>query len=156
RVAGRGRLRVATAGGIVAAAAGLRLPGDRAARCRRAPAVAHHELRVRAGEAVQRLLSRMPGAAGGSACPPGPAGARDGYPTDPAERARTPWDCRADRDVRPMTQNDPVLAGAGSNDTTTGSALRNAPIQPIAMPIWYGCEVPGADYGAIALRDGLE
>lgn len=34
--------------------------------------------------------------------------------------------------------------------------LRHAPIQPIAVPLWYGCEVPGADYGAIALRDGLE
>ena len=37
-----------------------------------------------------------------------------------------------------------------------GNALRTAPIQTIAVPLWYGCEVPGADYGAIALRDGLE
>lgn len=34
--------------------------------------------------------------------------------------------------------------------------LRTARIQPIAMPLWYGCEVPGTDHGAIALRDGLE
>lgn len=37
-----------------------------------------------------------------------------------------------------------------------GNALRTAPIQTIAVPLWYGCEVPGADEGAIALRDGLE
>jgi arginase len=55
-----------------------------------------------------------------------------------------------------MTAHDPVLKDANSPGYETGSALRNAPIQPIAMPIWYGCEVPGADYGAIALRDGLE
>lgn len=55
-----------------------------------------------------------------------------------------------------MTTNDPALIDASITDSTTGSALRNAPIQPIAMPLWYGCEVPGADYGAIALRDGLE
>lgn len=55
-----------------------------------------------------------------------------------------------------MTANDPVLKDASSPGNEAGSALRNAPIQPIAMPIWYGCEVPGADYGAIALRDGLE
>lgn len=34
--------------------------------------------------------------------------------------------------------------------------MRTARIQPIAMPIWYGCEVPGTESGAIALRDGLE
>ena len=34
--------------------------------------------------------------------------------------------------------------------------LRSGRIQPIAMPLWYGCEVPGTDHGAIALRDGLE
>jgi arginase len=34
--------------------------------------------------------------------------------------------------------------------------LRFGRIQPIAMPLWYGCEVPGTDHGAIALRDGLE
>ena len=34
--------------------------------------------------------------------------------------------------------------------------LRTARIQPIAVPLWYGCEVPGTDHGAIALRDGLE
>lgn len=34
--------------------------------------------------------------------------------------------------------------------------LRTARMQPIAMPLWYGCEVPGTDHGAIALRDGLE
>ncbi|MCA9834197.1 MAG: arginase [Thermomicrobiales bacterium] len=34
--------------------------------------------------------------------------------------------------------------------------LRTARMQPIAVPLWYGCEVPGTDHGAIALRDGLE
>lgn len=34
--------------------------------------------------------------------------------------------------------------------------LRTARMQPIAMPLWYGCEVPGTDHGAITLRDGLE
>ena len=34
--------------------------------------------------------------------------------------------------------------------------LRTARIQPIAVPLWYGCEIPGTDHGAIALRDGLE
>lgn len=51
-----------------------------------------------------------------------------------------------------MTTHDPALTGA----SIAATALRTAPIQPIAMPLWYGCEVPGADYGAIALRDGLE
>lgn len=36
-----------------------------------------------------------------------------------------------------------------------GNRLRTAPIQPIAMPLWYGCEVPGTDDGAIVLRDGI-
>lgn len=44
----------------------------------------------------------------------------------------------------------------GATPNVVGNALRTAPIQPIAVPLWYGCEVPGADYGAIALRDGLE
>src|SRR5690606_36176688 len=117
---------------------------------------AYHELRVRAGEALQRLLPRLHGAAVGRERPPGPARAGDGYPIDPAERARTPRDCGADRDVSEMTTNDPALTDAGITGSVAGSALRNAPIQPIAMPLWYGCEVPGADYGAIALRDGLE
>lgn len=46
-----------------------------------------------------------------------------------------------------------------TNSTPTESSpnrMRNARIQPIAMPLWYGCEVPGTDFGAIALRDGLE
>jgi len=34
--------------------------------------------------------------------------------------------------------------------------LRTARMQPIAVPLWYGSEVPGADHGAITLRDGLE
>ncbi len=34
--------------------------------------------------------------------------------------------------------------------------LRTARMQPIAVPLWYGCEVPGTDHGAITLRDGLE
>lgn len=34
--------------------------------------------------------------------------------------------------------------------------LRTARMQPIAVPLWYGSEVPGSDHGAIALRDGLE
>lgn len=34
--------------------------------------------------------------------------------------------------------------------------LRTARMQPIAVPLWYGSEVPGTDHGAIALRDGLE
>ena len=33
--------------------------------------------------------------------------------------------------------------------------LRTARMQPIAVPLWYGCEVPGTDHGAIELRDGL-
>lgn len=36
-----------------------------------------------------------------------------------------------------------------------GNRLCTAPIQPIAIPLWYGCEVPGADDGAIVLRDEL-
>lgn len=36
------------------------------------------------------------------------------------------------------------------------NVLRTARMQPIAVPLWYGCEVPGTDHGAIALRDGLE
>lgn len=38
----------------------------------------------------------------------------------------------------------------------TYNFLRTARIQPIAVPLWYGCEVPGTDHGAISLRDGLE
>lgn len=34
--------------------------------------------------------------------------------------------------------------------------MTSALIQPIAMPLWYGCEVPGADQGALVLRDGLQ
>lgn len=34
--------------------------------------------------------------------------------------------------------------------------LRTARMQPIAVPLWYGSEVPGTDHGAITLRDGLE
>ncbi len=34
--------------------------------------------------------------------------------------------------------------------------LRTARMQPIAVPLWYGCEVPGTDQGAITLRDELE
>ena len=33
--------------------------------------------------------------------------------------------------------------------------LRTARMQPIAVPLWYGCEVPGPDPGANELRDGL-
>lgn len=40
--------------------------------------------------------------------------------------------------------------------STEHNFLRTARIQPIAVPLWYGCEVPGTDHGAIALRDGLE
>lgn len=45
---------------------------------------------------------------------------------------------------------------AHTTNVVAGNALRTAPIQTIAVPLWYGCEVPGADEGAIALRDGLE
>jgi arginase len=54
-----------------------------------------------------------------------------------------------------MTDISPDLEEAVSS-AVSGSALRNAPIQPIAMPLWYGCERPGPDHGAITLRDGLE
>lgn len=47
----------------------------------------------------------------------------------------------------------PAPNDAGS---VTGSALRTAPMQPIAVPLWYGSERPGPDAGAITLRDGLE
>jgi len=33
--------------------------------------------------------------------------------------------------------------------------LRHAPVQTITVPLWYGCEVPGPELGAKALRDGL-
>lgn len=36
-----------------------------------------------------------------------------------------------------------------------GNWLLAAPIQPIAVPLWYGCEKPGPHEGAIAIRDGL-
>lgn len=36
-----------------------------------------------------------------------------------------------------------------------GNRLLSAPIQPIAIPLWLGSEVPGADDGAILLRDEL-
>jgi arginase len=47
-----------------------------------------------------------------------------------------------------------------STVTTTRIAAANrlltASIQPIAIPLWYGCEVPGVDLGALVLRDGLQ
>lgn len=55
--------------------------------------------------------------------------------------------------------NDAGIVEANAAPTVEhghGSAMRNAPIQPIAVPLWYGCEKPGVDFGAIALRDGLE
>lgn len=55
-----------------------------------------------------------------------------------------------------MTTHEPALTGANDGAAIAETVLRTAPIQLIAMPLWYGCEVPGADYGAIALRDGLE
>ncbi len=60
-----------------------------------------------------------------------------------------------------MTQKDnaPNAAGnvaPGIHIEMTGSALRTAPMQPIAVPLWYGSERPGPDAGAITLRDGLE
>ncbi|HWV22850.1 MAG TPA: arginase [Thermomicrobiales bacterium] len=48
------------------------------------------------------------------------------------------------------------MKNAATPDVVAGNALRTAPIQTIAVPLWYGCEVPGADAGAIALRDGIE
>jgi arginase len=48
------------------------------------------------------------------------------------------------------------MTTADTGRACAANLLRSARIQPIAVPLWYGCEVPGTDHGAIALRDGLE
>ena len=47
------------------------------------------------------------------------------------------------------------MANSSTTPKHAANRLRSAPIQPIATPLWYGCEVPGAERGAIVLRDGL-
>lgn len=47
-------------------------------------------------------------------------------------------------------------SSATTTRTATANRLRTASIQPIAMPLWYGSEVPGSDLGALVLRDGLQ
>ena len=98
--AGRARFRGAAAGGARAAAGDRVIAGRDPARGRGVPPAADRLVRLRSGEAVQRLLSRLPGADLPGADAHRSPGVDRGHASHAGERFGAAGDRGAGRDVR--------------------------------------------------------